>query len=71
MGRYENRMIDQLVPFGDLELDDSVVSLFRSVLITDCSRRPTALDLLRLSIIRDGELFGLSLFGRYTQNRVH
>lgn len=44
----------RLVPYQDLQLDDDVVEMFRTVLIKDPKSRPTALDLLRHHLIKDG-----------------
>ena len=43
------------MPFDELSLDEDIRELFRSVLKQNSSERPTAYQLLRHQLIRDGE----------------
>ena len=48
------RLVTILVPFEELHLDEDLVDLMKSVLKNDSRERPSALDLLGQSLIKDG-----------------
>ena len=53
-GYKEEKDFKELVPYTELQLDDDVVTMFRNVYKKDPIVRPSALELLKDPLIREG-----------------
>ena len=59
LGMYKNEDIEKLIPLSSLEsqqdMPEEVSAIFRDTLCVDPTSRPTALQLMAYSALKDGE----------------
>ena len=65
LGMYKNEDIEKLIPLSSLEsqqdMPEEVSAIFRDTLCVDPTSRPTALQLMAYSALKDGEPLQLNL----------